>query len=291
MISPSFPLRALWASRCRTGLRMTSAIALLAGVCLACPPSTRALAQAADPVLARVNGAEIHQSDLALAEEDIGSNIPAQTAEAKREYLINYVADMILVAKAAETKKIPDTDDFKQRLAFARNKVLMEVLLQSEAKNAVTDQAMHKVYDDAARQMSDEMEVRARHILVEKEDEAKAIVAELKKGADFAELAKQKSKDPGGAEGGDLGYFTKEQMVPEFSEAAFKLEKGQISDPVHTQFGWHIIKVEDKRKRQLPDFDKVRDQIETFVQRKAQVDYVTKLRAEGKIERLDGQQK
>jgi peptidyl-prolyl cis-trans isomerase C len=291
MISLSFPLRALWASRCRTGLRMTSAIALLAGVCLACPLSMRALAQAADPVLARVNGVEIHQSDLALAEEDIGSNIPAQTAEAKRDYLINYVADMILVAKAAEAKKIPDTDDFKQRLAFARNKVLMEILLQSEAKNAVNDQAMHKVYDDAAKQMSDEIEVRARHILVENEDEAKAIAAELKKGADFAELAKQKSKDPGAAEGGDLGYFTKDQMVPEFSEVAFKLEKGQISDPVHTQFGWHIIKVEDKRKRQLPEFDKVRDQIETFVERKAQVDYVTKLRAEAKIERLDGQQK
>jgi peptidyl-prolyl cis-trans isomerase C len=263
----------------------------LAAVCLACPLSTRALAQATDPVLARVNGVEIHQSDLALAEEDIGSNIPAQTAEAKRDYLINYVADMILVAKAAEAKKIPDTDDFKQRLAFARNKVLMEILLQSEAKNAVNDQTMHKVYDDAARQMSDEIEVRARHILVENEDEAKAIAAELKKGADFAELAKQKSKDPGAAEGGDLGYFTKDQMVPEFSEVAFKLEKGQISDPVHTQFGWHIIKVEDKRKRQLPEFDKVRDQIETFVERKAQVDYVTKLRAEAKIERLDGQQK
>jgi peptidyl-prolyl cis-trans isomerase C len=291
MISLSFPLRALWASRCRTGLRMTSAIALLAGVCLAGPLSTRALAQAADPVLARVNGVEIHQSDLALAEEDIGSNIPAQTAEAKRDYLINYVADMILVAKAAEAKQIPNTDDFKQRLAFARNKVLMEILLQSEAKNAVNDQTMHKVYDDAAKQMSDEIEVRARHILVENEDEAKAIAAQLKNGADFAELAKQKSKDPGAAEGGDLGYFTKDQMVPEFSEVAFKLEKGQISDPVHTQFGWHIIKVEDKRKRQLPEFDKVRDQIETFVERKAQVDYVTKLRADAKIERLDGQQK
>jgi peptidyl-prolyl cis-trans isomerase C len=165
----------------------------------------------------------------------------------------------------------------------------MELLLQSEAKAATTDQAMHKAYDDAAKQMGDELEVHARHILVEKEDEAKAIAADLKKGIDFAELAKQKSKDPGAADGGDLGYFTKEQMVPEFAEAAFKLDKGQISDPVKTQFGWHIIKVEDKRKRQLPEFDKVKDQLETFVQRKAQVEYVTKLRAEGKIERLDGQ--
>jgi peptidyl-prolyl cis-trans isomerase C len=266
-----------------TAERACLATIFLLGVLSASAPAQ------SDPVLARVSGVDIHQSDLTLAEEDIGSNIPAQTPEAKRDYLINYVADMILVAKAAEAKKVADSSDFKQRLAFARNKVLMELLLQSEAKAATTDQAMHKAYDDAAKQMGDELEVHARHILVEKEDEAKAIAADLKKGIDFAELAKQKSKDPGAADGGDLGYFTKEQMVPEFAEAAFKLDKGQISDPVKTQFGWHIIKVEDKRKRQLPEFDKVKDQLETFVQRKAQVEYVTKLRAEGKIERLDNQ--
>jgi peptidyl-prolyl cis-trans isomerase C len=283
MIWQSFLLHVWRVSRCRGG--MLAAVIALAGLV-----ASSALAQSADPVLARVNGVDIHQSDLALAEEDIGGNIPAQSSDAaKRDYLVNYVADMILVAKAAEAKKIQDRDDFKQRLAFARNKVLMETMLQAEAKNAVTDQAMHQVYDDTAKQIGDEQEVRARHILVEKEDEAKAIIAELKKGADFAQLAKQKSKDPGTSDGGDLGYFTKDQMVPEFAAAAFKLDKGQISDPVKTQFGWHVIKVEDKRKRQLPEFDKVKDQIETFVQRKAQVEFVTKLRAEGKIERLDGQ--
>jgi peptidyl-prolyl cis-trans isomerase C len=287
MISLSVLLYALKASRCRGGMLATLGTASLAIVLLAGVLATPTLAEGADPVLARVSGVEIHQSDLALAEEDIGSNIPAQTPEAKRDYLINYVADMILVSKAAEAKKIGDSSDFKQRLAFARNKVLMELLLQSEAKKAVTDEAMHKVYDEAAKQMGEEQEVHARHILVEKEDEAKAIAAELKNGADFAQLAKQKSKDPGAAEGGDLGYFTKDQMVPEFAEVAFKLEKGQVSDPVKTQFGWHIIKVEDKRKRQLPEFDKVKDQIETFVQRKAQVELVTKLRADNKIERLD----
>ena len=288
MISGSDLVHALKASRCRGGMLATVERACLATIFLLAVLSASAPAQS-DPVLARVSGVDIHQSDLALAEEDIGSNIPAQTPEAKRDYLINYVADMILVAKAAEAKKVADSSAFKQRLAFARNKVLMELLLQSEAKAATTDQAMHKAYDDAAKQMGDELEVHARHILVEKEDEARAIAADLKKGIDFAELAKQKSKDPGAADGGDLGYFTKEQMVPEFAEAAFKLDKGQISDPVKTQFGWHIIKVEDKRKRQLPEFDKVKDQLETFVQRKAQVEYVTKLRAEGKIERLDGQ--
>ena len=117
---------------------------------------------------------------------------------------------------------------------------------------------MKKVYEDASKQITGEQEVHARHILVETEDEAKAVEDELKKGADFAELAKKKSKDPGASDGGDLGFFTKDQMVPEFSAVAFSLEPGKISDPVKTQFGWHIIKVEEKRNRKAPDFDQVK---------------------------------
>jgi peptidyl-prolyl cis-trans isomerase C len=248
-----------------------------------------ATAPGADPLVARVNGIEIHESDLAIAEEDVGGSLPQQAApEQKRDYLITYLADMILVAKAAEAKNVADSNTFKQRLAFARNKALMESLLQSEAKGAVNDAAMHHVYDEAVKQMGEQQEVRARHILVENEADAKAILVELKKGGDFAELAKTKSKDPSAAaEGGDLGYFTKDQMVPEFAEVAFKLDKGQLSDPVKSQFGWHIIRVEDKRTKPVPQFDQVKDQIETFVMRKAQADLVGKLRAEGKIERLD----
>ena len=146
---------------------------------------------------------------------------------------------------------------------------------------------MKKVYEEAAKQITGEQEVHARHILVETEDEAKAIKAELEKGADFAELAKKKSKDPGASDGGDLGFFTKEQMVPEFSTVAFALEPGKISDPVKSQFGWHVIKVEEKRNRKAPDFDQVKSQIETYVTRKAQADYVAKLREAAKVERLD----
>jgi peptidyl-prolyl cis-trans isomerase C len=173
-------------------------------------------------------------------------------------------------------------------MAFIRNKLLMETMMQTEGKAALSEAALHKVYDDATKQMTSEEEVRARHILVETEDEAKAILAELKGGADFADLAKEKSKDPGAAaEGGDLGYFTKDQMVPEFADVAFKMEKGGLSEPVKSQFGWHIIRVEDKRMRPVPEFDKVRSQIETYVMRKAQVDYVAKLRADAKIEKFD----
>src|SRR5215475_9708371 len=137
MTSLSSLLHALKAPCGRGGTRLAAGQAFFVALLLGATLSTSTLAQAPDPVLARVSGVEIRQSDLALAEEDIGGNIPAQTPEAKRDYLINYVADMILVAKAAEAKKVADGSDFKQRLAFARNKVLMEILLQSEAKSAV----------------------------------------------------------------------------------------------------------------------------------------------------------
>ena len=265
-----------------------SAFGMIAAALLALPAAP-AWSQN-DPVIAKVNGTEIHESDLAMAEEDVGQTPQVQqmTGDARRDYLVSYLADVILAAKAAEGKKVGDQKEFKSRLAFIRNKLLMETLLQQEGKAALTPDATKKVYDEAVKQMGDEQEVRARHILVPTEAEAKAVLAEIKKGTDFAELAKQKSKDPGAAaEGGDLGYFGKDQMVPEFAEAAFKMEKGQISDPVKTQFGWHIIKVEDKRTKPAPEFEKVKDQVETYVVRKAQADYIHKLQEGAKIERLD----
>ena len=205
----------------------------------------------------------------------------------KKDNVLSFLIDLKIVAKAAEDKKLENTEDFKKRLAFTRSRLLMDNLLATEGKAATTDDAMKKVYEEASKQITGEQEVHARHILVESEDEAKAVKAELDKGANFAELAKKKSKDPGAADGGDLGFFTKEQMVPEFSAVAFALEPGKISDPVKSQFGWHIIKVEEKRSRAAPAFDQVKGQIETYVTRKAQADYVAKLREAAKVERMD----
>jgi peptidyl-prolyl cis-trans isomerase C len=249
--------------------------------------SSEAPASASDPVIARVNGVDIKQSDLALAEEDVGADMQAASPEAKREHLISYLADIIVVTQAADKKNIADNPDFKRRLAFLRSKLLMGYELQQEAKTALTDEALKQTYDEAVKSMSGQEEVRARHILVESEDEAKAILEQLKGGADFAKLAKEKSKDPGAAEGGDLGYFTKDQMVPEFADVAFKMYPGQLSNPVKTQFGWHVIKVEDKRIKQPPEFEKVKDQIEAYLARKAQSDFIAKLRQSAKVERLD----
>jgi peptidyl-prolyl cis-trans isomerase C len=244
-------------------------------------------AEDANPVLAKVNGSEIHKSDVALAEEELGPSLAQMDPATKDENVLAFLIDMKIVSKAAEDKKVQDSEDFKKRMAFTRSRLLMDNLLASEGKAATSDEAMKKVYEEASKQITGEQEVHARHILVETEDQAKAVEEELKKGADFAELAKKKSKDPGASDGGDLGFFTKDQMVPEFSAVAFSLEPGKVSDPVKTQFGWHVIKVEEKRNRKAPDFDQVKSQIETYVTRKAQADYVAKLREAAKIERMD----
>jgi peptidyl-prolyl cis-trans isomerase C len=274
----------------RTGILATTLALLLAA-------AGPVAAQDKNPLIAKVDGTEIHQSDLTVAEEEAGQ-LPPMSPDAKKDYLVQFMADMILVSKAAEAKKMGDGDDFKRKIAFARNKLLMEQLLQLVGKEALTDEAMHKVYDEAVKQMGQEQEVHARHILIraapgdekaskDAEDKIKAIIARLKKGEDFAKVASEVTEDPSGkANGGDLGYFSKEQMVPEFSDTAFKLEKDQISEPVKTQFGWHVIKVEDKRVKAVPAFEAVKPQIEQYVTRKAQAELVTKLRAEAKIEKM-----
>jgi peptidyl-prolyl cis-trans isomerase C len=276
--------------------RRPVAFAALAALLLAVPivsacsknnSSSETQASASDPVVARVNGVDIKQSDLTLAEEDLGADMQGVSPEARREHLISYLADIIMVTQAADKKKLSDNPEFKRRLAFLRNKLLMGYELQEEAKSAVNDEALHQTYNDAVKSMGGQEEVRARHILVETEDEAKSLLDQIKGGADFATLAKEKSKDPGAAEGGDLGYFTKDQMVPEFADVAFKMYPGQLSNPVKTQFGWHIIKVEDKRAKQPPEFDKVKDQIEAYLARKSQTEFIGKLRQSAKIERLD----
>src|SRR3974390_2445933 len=164
-------------------------------------------AEDANPVLAKVNGAEIRQSDVALAEEELGPSLAQMDPATKDENVLSFLINMKIVAKAAEDKKIDGSDDFKKRLAFTRNRLLMDSLLASEGKAATTDEAMKKVYQEATKQIAGEQEVRARHILVETENEAKTIKADLDKGADFAELAKTKSKDPGASDGGDLGFL------------------------------------------------------------------------------------
>src|SRR6202789_709261 len=162
----------------------------------------------------------------------------------------------------------------------------MEQLLSSVGKAATTEEAERKAYDEAAKAEPPQQEIHARHILLPTEDEAKKALARVKGGEDFAKVATELSKDPAG-DGGDLGWFTKDRMVPEFADPAFKLEPGQVSDPVKSQFGWHIIKVEGKRMKTFPPFEQVKDQAARYVAQKAQTALIASLRDKAKIERFD----
>ncbi len=237
-------------------------------------------------VLATVNGTDITDDDVRIAMGDLGPALPAQLQGAQRDtYVLDYLIDLKLAAQQASQQKLADGPDFAKKLAYYHDKVLMETLLGNIAKAAVTPEAEKKVYDDAAKAQPPETEIHARHILVPTEEEAKAALARVKKGEDFAKVADEVSKDPG-SQGGDLGWFTKDKMVPEFAAAAFKMEPGQISDPVKSEFGWHVIKVEGKREKAFPPFDQVKDQVSRYVAQKAQSDDIAKLRETAKIERM-----
>jgi len=242
----------------------------------------------ADPkVLATIDGAPITEEDFNDALVDIGPGLPEKLEGPERQkYVLDYIIDLRLVAKQALADKIEGGADFARRLAYYHDKLAMESLLSSVAKSATTEDAERKAYDEAAKAQPPEPEVHARHILLPTEEEAKAALARVKAGEDFAKVATELSKDPAG-DGGDLGWFTKDRMVPEFADAAFKLEPGQVSDPVKSQFGWHIIKVEGKRIKTFPPFDQVKDQAARYVAQKAQTALITSLREKAKIERFD----
>jgi peptidyl-prolyl cis-trans isomerase C len=249
-------------------------------------------AAAADPkVLATIDGAPITEDDLNIAMEDIGPGLPQKLdGPARQRYVLDYLIDMRLVAKKAAADKMDSGPTFERRLAYYHDKLAMEALFSDIAAKAATDEAEHKAYDEAAKAQPPVQEVHARHILVPTEDEAKAALARIKNGEDFAKVATELSKDPG-SEGGDLGWFTKDRMVPEFADAAFKMEPGQVSDPVKSQFGWHIIKVEGKRMKSFPSFEQVKDQAARYVVQKAQADLIGKLHETAKIERTESEPK
>jgi len=240
------------------------------------PPST---------LLATVNGQKITQLDVTLAAEDLGSALAQQLkGKARDAYVLDYLVDSTLVAQKAKSDKLDQTPDFSAKMEYAKDKVLMESLLTIIAKTVTDDATLHRIYDEAAKQQKPEEEIHARHILVATEADAQAVLKRLKSGEDFAKVAKEMSKDPG-SEGGDLGWFTKERMVPAFADAAFKLKDGQLSDPVKSQFGWHIIQVEGRRTKSFPPFDQVREQLVRYAVQKAQSDLILELRKNAKIER------
>ncbi|MBB3772261.1 peptidyl-prolyl cis-trans isomerase C [Angulomicrobium tetraedrale] len=297
----------------RAGLVRAGLVAALMGVAMpafaqtapattaapaAAAPAAAPVAQADDTVLATVNGAPITRGDVKAATEELAQNLPQQIQGAARdEYVLGFLIDLTAMAQAAEAQKLDQTPDFQQQMAFIRKRLLMQAALEQATKAAMTDEALKKTYEEAIKQQQPEEEVHARHILfltdpAKKESDAEAkkkadeVEARLKKGEDFAKLASELTEDPSGKkDGGDLGFFAKDQMVPEFADVAFAMKPGEISKPVKTQFGWHVIKVEEKRQKPVPTFDEVKPQIQQFLAQKAQAEAVQKFREGAKVEK------
>jgi len=262
-------------------VKLWSALLLLAASIFLVPP-----VHAADPVVARVNGVEIKQSDLDFAASEVGPRLGAVRPDDRNRILLQFVIENELMAGAGEKENLDETDTFDKRVAYHRRRALRDAYFDKNVTGGVTEAEAKKVFEDNIAKVKPEQEIKARHILVDTEDEAKAVKAELDGGADFAKLAAEKSKDKN-AEGGDLGYFTRGQMLKPFEDAAFALDVGQISDPVKTSFGWHIIEVQEKRDQKLPTFEDVKDPIMSqLVMRKAQT-VVSGLRSEADIEIVD----
>jgi peptidyl-prolyl cis-trans isomerase C len=268
---------------------LTAAFGLLA---LTSAVTTVALAQdeaaAENPVVAVVNGNEIHMTDVEFVARSLPEQMRQMPLPQLFPMLLDRVIDFQLLSAEAEKQDFAEDEQVQAALDRARASVLRDAMLQQKIDEATTEEALQKRYNEMKEQEGFSYEeVHARHILLASEDEAKEVIEALDGGADFAALAKEKSTGPSGPQGGDLGYFKKDQMVPEFGNAAFGMEVGATSsEPVQTQFGYHVIKVEDKRTVE-PTMDETAPQLRQEVAREIVTALVTELREDAEIERFN----
>jgi peptidyl-prolyl cis-trans isomerase C len=242
-----------------------------------------------ETVVATVGGEPVTEGDLSFAAEDLAQDLAQMPPEERRAFLLRVLIDMKVMAGAAKSAGMDQTPIFAQRLKYLEERALRRAYFADAIAGKVTEEAIRADYDAFVAQFKPQDEVHARHILVETKEEADAIKADLDGGADFAAIAKEKSIDPGsGANGGDLGFFAKGMMVPEFETAAFALvNAGDVSEPVQSQFGWHIIKLDEKRQSKPPTFEQVAPQIQQQVLMRVFNEKVEELMSDVKIEVTD----
>ncbi|WP_424810842.1 peptidylprolyl isomerase [Roseococcus sp. YIM B11640] len=265
----------------------------------ATPPAAAPAAPAGEPnpVVARVNGEEIRLEDVISAAAEamppelrqvpaatLRSMLPPQVFE---QLVDRAISDRALV-QAARRDGLDQDPEVRRRLRLAEESELRDTLLRREIIPRITDEALRARYERDAAGRPAEEEVHARHILVANEADARTILQEIQRGANFEEVARRRSTDPASRNGGDLGFFRRGDMVPEFATAAFALQPGQVSpQPVRTQFGWHIIKVEERRNSRGPSFEESRDTLrQTLIQEEVEA-AVQRFRSAARIERLD----
>ena len=269
----------------RVLVALLSALAFAGGVAAA-PP-----APADNPVVARIDGVELHRSDVEAARKSLPAQAQQMSLDKVYPILLDRLVNDALVAAAARKQHLEQDPEVQRQLKLAEGQLVERAYLQRTIEQAATQEALQARYRIWLKGKKADEEVHARHILVKTEDEAKAVVGELEKGGDFAALAKKYSTDAGAGAGGDLGWFGRTDMVPEFSEAAFATAKGQFTKkPVKTQFGWHVIEVLDRRTKPVPAFAEAEPEIRNLVARDVVAAKLTELHKNAKIETfgLDG---
>ncbi len=240
----------------------------------------------ADAVVARINGAPIYRSDLEVLRSTLPPQAQQEPPEKLYPQLLQQVVALQLVMQSARKEKLTDDPRVMKLAALAEEQIIQDAYFNSIIRKEVTEAKVRERYDQAIKSMTPQEEVHARQIVVATEDEAKQIIDQLKKGADFAKLAADKTTEPAGkASGGDLGYFTAQDMVPEFAKAAFALKPGEFSQtPVKTQFGWHVIKVEDRRAAQPPTFEEAAPKLARDMAQEIYKTKVEELAKQAKVE-------
>jgi peptidyl-prolyl cis-trans isomerase C len=240
-----------------------------------------------DPVVASVNGIAIHKSTLVEAYQH--SRLSQAPMEAVYPQLLDYVITSQLLLTEAKKANLADDPAVKASVKLAQENILEQAYIERKVAEAVTDDAVKKQYDATIKTQPGKEEVHARHILLDNEADAKKVIADIKGGAKFEDIAKAKSKDPSAAQNaGDLGFFGKEDMVPEFAEAAFKMKPGEISEaPVKTQFGWHVIQVLEKRTAPPPSLEESKASIQNELRQQAAQTIITGLQKDATIQRFN----
>lgn len=236
-------------------------------------------------IVARVAGIEITTLDLANAKRDIGLQFNGVSSEKRQASILDALLDIIAIAALAEADGYDKEEDFLSRMILLRRRALHNIYVSKTVSSTITEDEIKARYTSETAKIE---EIKARHILVKTEDEARDIINLLDEGGDFAGLAKEKSTGPSGPNGGDLGFFSKGQMVPAFEKAAFALEVGNYTkQPVKTQFGYHIIKIDERRKAIPQPYEQVKSQFRQMILRERYSELVDRARKKLKVEILD----
>lgn len=241
-----------------------------------------------DQVVARVDDMEIKLIEVMAAYQALGERVRQIPFAQAYPQVLNLVIRQRLLARAARERDLDETEEHRQRMEIFENQLLQEAFLRDIYENQVTEEALRARYDELVQNYQGPEEVRSSHILVATEEQARALIQELQGGADFAALAREHSTDASKENGGDLGYLTREQMVGPYAEAAFSLQPGQVtSEPVQTAFGWHVIKVMDRRRRPAPEFEQVQRQVRIRVAQEIAESQAEEMAGQSTIERFN----